>query len=270
MSNSIVLMGGLGNQMFQIYTLIAHSLRNGKPFIFPDCIDGPRQKTYWDTLFRNLRPFVVAPNFSIVHYVEDVYHYVPLPLSSKEQLIYGYFQSWKYFQDQIQIINELLDISKSRAEVEAKCITELDIAMHFRVGDYKLAPEHHPIQKLEYYMDSLSHILAMAGSGLEHRNVVYFYELEDQDHVLGYIGRLGELFPEVKFIPAPSGLEDYEQLLAMSLAKHNIIANSSFSWWGAYLNPNPNKIVCYPSVWFGPGFPNNDTRDLCPTDWKAI
>ena len=53
-------------------------------------------------------------------------------------------------------------------------------------------------------------------------------------------------------------------MLYMSLCRHNIIANSSFSWWGAYFNSNKEKIVCYPSVWFGN---NMDTRDLCPETW---
>jgi len=55
----------------------------------------------------------------------------------------------------------------------------------------------------------------------------------------------------------------------MSCCDDNIIANSSFSWWGAYFNDKPNKIVCYPSKWFGHNM-NNDTRDLCPSSWKKI
>jgi len=50
---------------------------------------------------------------------------------------------------------------------------------------------------------------------------------------------------------------------------HNIIANSTFSWWGAYLNQNPSKIVCYPGTWFGPAL-KHDTRDLFPTDWVKM
>jgi len=50
----------------------------------------------------------------------------------------------------------------------------------------------------------------------------------------------------------------------------NIIANSSFSWWGAYFNGNKDKIVCYPSVWFGPKLADKDTSDLCPDSWEVI
>ena len=55
----------------------------------------------------------------------------------------------------------------------------------------------------------------------------------------------------------------------MSCCNHNIIANSSFSWWGAYLNDNKKKIVCYPSIWFGELI-NHDTRDLFPENWNKI
>ena len=65
-------------------------------------------------------------------------------------------------------------------------------------------------------------------------------------------------------------MSDWEEMLAMSLCNHNIIANSTFSWWGAYFNSNEDKIVCYPSVWFGPELKNNNTVDLFPEEWKCI
>jgi hypothetical protein len=64
-------------------------------------------------------------------------------------------------------------------------------------------------------------------------------------------------------------LADWEQLLLMSCCHHNIIANSTFSWWAAYFNSWKDKIVCYPSVWFG-NIANHDTKDLCPEEWIKI
>ena len=66
-------------------------------------------------------------------------------------------------------------------------------------------------------------------------------------------------------------LPDHEQLLIMTCCDHNIISNSTFSWWGAYMNENPNRTVCYPSVWFGEYFEHtNDTKDLMSNDWVKI
>ena len=76
-------------------------------------------------------------------------------------------------------------------------------------------------------------------------------------------------FPEYNFVRGDNSLQDWEQMIYMSCCHHNIIANSSFSWWAAYLNSRSDKIVCYPSVWFGPSA-NHDTSDLCPPEWIKI
>ena len=83
------------------------------------------------------------------------------------------------------------------------------------------------------------------------------------------INKLQNDFPNYTFERKYSHLEDWEQMLLMSMCYHNIIANSSFSWWSAYFNSNINKIVCYPSVWFADKA-NIDTSDLCPKRWKKI
>ena len=78
-----------------------------------------------------------------------------------------------------------------------------------------------------------------------------------------------EKFTELEFIMCNHKLQDWEQMLQMSLCKHNIIANSTFSWWGAYLNNNKDKIVCIPQKWFGPAIKHNQ-KDLYLPEWSII
>jgi hypothetical protein len=141
------------------------------------------------------------------------------------------------------------------------------ISMHFRIGDYVKIQNIHPIMAREYYNNSLDFIKKKHVT--TKFNVLYFCEDNDIDEVNLIINYLQEEYPEFKFIRADSSLEDWEQLLLMSCCNHNIIANSTFSWWGAYLNNYKNNIVCYPSTWFGPAS-KNITDDLFPVKWCEI
>ena len=99
--------------------------------------------------------------------------------------------------------------------------------------------------------------------------ILYFCENQDIDDVDIILNRLKIDYPTIVFTRASNDVPDWGQMLTMSNCQHNIIANSSFSWWAAYFNNNPNKIVCYPSTWFGECAGNN-TIDLCPSEWKRI
>jgi hypothetical protein len=89
------------------------------------------------------------------------------------------------------------------------------------------------------------------------------------DDVIEIIAFLQDAYRDLKFIRVENTFEDWEQMLLMSCCHHNIIANSSFSWWSAYFNKWSDKIICYPSVWFGPESTHN-TKDLCPKNWNKI
>ena len=82
------------------------------------------------------------------------------------------------------------------------------------------------------------------------------------------IKKLKSKHTNFKFERGGAQLQDWEQMLLMSCCEHHIIANSTFSWWGAYLNMNPDKIVCYPKKWFNSESHNTD--DLFPEEWIKI
>jgi hypothetical protein len=142
------------------------------------------------------------------------------------------------------------------------------ISMHFRIGDYKKVQEFHPLATYDYYERSLEYI-QKSNDPNEKLHILYFCEDVDIEDVSSIINRLQIKFPDYNFERGEKDLADWEQMLYMSLCHHNIIANSSFSWWGAYFNSWEKKIVCYPSVWFGE-VAKNDTTDLCPSEWVKI
>jgi hypothetical protein len=98
--------------------------------------------------------------------------------------------------------------------------------------------------------------------------VKYYCEEEDLDTVKKNVETMSQEFRNILFEREIAD-SDWQEMISMSCCKHHIIANSSFSWWGAYLNTNREKIVCYPSVWFGPLI-QQDVRSMFPSEWIKI
>jgi hypothetical protein len=137
------------------------------------------------------------------------------------------------------------------------------VSLHFRIGDYVKYPNHHPILSLSYYKKALS----ILEERLKEFTVYCFFEKQDEATVLPMIEALN--LKDKILVSRLGDMHDWEEMICMSCCHHHIIANSSFSWWGAYLNPSEEKIVCYPSTWFGPAL-HYDTKDLCPKEWIRI
>jgi len=145
------------------------------------------------------------------------------------------------------------------------------ISIHFRFGDYKKYPNIYTLLTDKYYTNALNFIVNKVDSIeiKKEKIVLYFCENDSLIEVEEIINSLKKIFSHMKFIRVNPVLDDWEQMLLMSLCEHNIIANSTFSWWGAYLNSNVEKIVCYPEEWFRPEA-NKDTSCLFLEDWIKI
>ena len=259
------IMGGLGNQLFQIFTTIAYAVEHNQQCVFLNTFELPgftKRPSYWRTFLKSLQSFTRNQLPQLTVYTEPSYNYAPLPAPNGGIMLNGYYQSYKYFEKYMKTIKKLCKIEYQKAMVNTKINTKNAISMHFRVGDYKLLPDHYEILGYDYYKNSLDHIQAD-----KNMIVIYFCEETDLPDVLPIITRL-EKESAYKFMQIPD-FEDWEQMLIMSCCTHNIIANSTFSWWGAYLNNNPDKIVCYPDKWFGSKL-THDVSDLCPIDWICI
>jgi len=274
------LMGGLGNQLFQIFATIAYGYKSNNQFRFlgVETLGGGYttvRPTYWSTLFSKMQPFLINELPKVRVFGENGFPYTELPVEEMSQadvLISGYFQSYKYFQGQYDMICRLIGIEKTRNALTTRLNMDKEyfsniISMHFRIGDYKKLQQFHPLATYEYYERSLQHFkFAQPNHSF---TVLYFCEDDDIADVMVIVDRLTSTYPECKFIRDENALADWEQLLLMSCCHHNIIANSSFSWWAAYFNPHKDKVVCYPSAWFGHAA-KNDTRDLCPSEWVEV
>jgi hypothetical protein len=165
---------------------------------------------------------------------------------------------------------KMLNIRKKQADMWKKTHADVNVpivSLHFRLGDYLEKQEYYRVLPTKYYAEALKQVIAKIGMGI---HVLCFFEEGDRGRVKISIDVLKQTFQGIIFEEVDTRISDWEQMLKMSVCEHNIIANSTFSWWGAHLNANPDKIVCCPDVWFGPGMHHNDIGDLIQDDWIRV
>jgi hypothetical protein len=270
------LQGGLGNQLFQIFTTISYATDQKYNFFFlkqDKLTMGPTTRpTYWDNIFVSLKYFLKEEK-ALYFIKENSFKYNKLaninPFKANyTNMLVGYFQSPKYFEDNKEAICRLLRIETQKESIKIAYPLDYNniVSIHFRLGDYKKLQNTYYILTYDYYKVSINYILS---NSKNISTILYYCEDDDLDDVINTINRLSNEFTNIQFIRAPNMLADWQQLLQMSLCAHNVIANSTFSWWGAYLNLTENKIVCYPSKWFKLET-GHDTIDLFPENWIQI
>ena len=164
----------------------------------------------------------------------------------------GYFQSEKYFMESSNLIREELKPNNEFLQKINHLLNKKTVSLHIRRTDYLNSNGYHPVQPIEYYQKALDII----GN---YDNLLVF-----SDDINWCKNNL--YFDNMIFI---DGNDDVEDLWLMSLCKNNIIANSSFSWWGAWLNNNPDKKVIAPNNWFG-SQTNLNTTGIIPNSWIKI
>jgi len=279
-------MGGLGNQLFQIFTTMAYGINTKRRIKFSktDFLTiGTVRPTYWDTFLFSLNIFtdrnldtnihvLLVKGFQIQKEEGFTYTEIPhYPLTEKLCLA-GYFQSYKYFHEKRDTLFQMIRMRSQRAQASIDYSNLIlnhsnNISMHFRLGDYKNIQDCHPLMSYTYYEEALDYIIRKKSGRPLH--IIYFCQTEDNEVVSEIIVKLSEKHPKIHFTKAGDEIPDWKQLLIMSCCDDNIIANSTFSWWGAYFNETPGKIVCYPEKWFGPKI-SHDVRDLFPASWIKI
>lgn len=201
------------------------------------------------------KQFVVEPHF---HYWSGINNL------AQDCYLDGYWQSEKYF---INVAGEIrkdftfkLPMQSANAEVAGQIAQVNAVSLHVRRGDYASNSKNiamHGLCSIEYYQAAIIRIAKQI------KNPHFFVFSDD---IAWVKNNLKIDFPH-QYVDHNHGKESYNDMRLMSLCKHNIIANSSFSWWGAWLNPNAKKIVIAPKRWFAHEV---DTSDLIPSSWVTL
>lgn len=186
---------------------------------------------------------------------------------SNHVYIQGFWQSEKYFSGIEDILRKeftLRNPTTSLFEQMAKTITDTNaVSLHVRRGDMANNPETnrlHGACSLDYYRLAVKYIS-------EHVSQPHFFVFSD-DPV--WVEKNLDLEFPVTLVSVNNQFQDYEELHLISHCHHHITANSSFSWWGAWLNPKLDKIVICPKQWFGDFSYDHDTKDLIPEGWIRL
>jgi hypothetical protein len=251
MSVTCDLYDSLGKQLFMIFNTMNISFEYNKPFWFKK---EKEENVYWKTIFSNLQIFVIDIEYNndTICLEEKDYSYVKEIGQEYSICFNGYFQSIKYFQNNYKKIYNFIDFENKKEKLFLK-INNFKI-FNFTSIHFKLDKDN--LLTYNYYKNSIETI--------NQNNFIFFYKNENEEYIENMINEIKKDFPHKEYILSKQfNLDDWEELLLMSLCCNNIISNSIFSWWGAFLNTNENKKIIYPNLWF-------NKKDMFPKDWKNI
>ena len=199
-------------------------------------------------------------------FVEPHFHYCPDAFNVPSKCyLSGHWQSEKYFESNRDEIREDFNFKNKPSHENLSAISLItnsqSISVHIRRGDYindSKTSKVHGTCTVDYYRESME-LLALKIS-----NPRFFIFSDDSEWAKSNIK--GNC--QMTFVDHNIGRESYNDMLLMSRCKHNILSNSTFSWWGAWLNNNPNKTVIAPRRWFATK--NYNTADLLPDSWVVV
>lgn len=253
--------GRLGNQLFELAAAFAYAKKYHKTLYIR-----PRHTRYGaeyeSTLYKS---FLKQPRVAskLRQWTEPSFRYHEIPYVSENLEIIGYVQSDLYFK---QFATEFINIIRSNSKpIDQTILANLSgphtVSLHVRRGDY-LKTAGFPTQTLDYYVKALSKI---AESRKINKIVVFSDDIKwcRKNLTLGS--------HSIIYVDPSYKLTDEQELLLMSHCQHHIIANSSFSWWGAYLGTGryTDSITVIPKRWFEPPL-NHDWQDIYPKDWIVM
>jgi len=281
------LKGGLGNQLFQYALGRRLAIEHGCPLILDDRAlhSDPLRNLALNQfqITQSLAKPLSYPLHGVGAYLNPLYRSLPFtqPLTIANEkgfafdpqvleceggtYLNGYWQSERYFLPIRQTLLTDLALAKPLSTEQSKLAEQIvgvnAVSLHIRRGDYvsdSTTNSYHGLCDLNWYHRAVETITQDVSNA-------HFYIFSDD---YAWATKNLQLNHPTYFIkPQQDGYESIDMHL-MSLCQHNIIANSSFSWWGAWLNQNPKKRVIAPANWFANA--PHDTRDLIPTSWQRL
>jgi hypothetical protein len=237
-----------GNQLFISAATIATALRNGVEYKIPRQTSSRKE---WPCYIQHLPEY---KGERILNHWEEMPDFSFKPIVYKPNLMLsGYFQSEEYFKDYREDILKAFNFPYEYKD---------RVAIHVRRGDYLNHPTKHPVVNLNYIAQAIHKMNARG-------NTKFLVFSDGMDWCREHINSI--VFKDSQF-EYSEGRTTIEDLTFMSHCKHQIIANSTFSWWAAWLNQNPEKIVISPSKdnWFGHGNAKLKTDSIIPETWEQI
>tara|TARA_B100001758_G_C18415358_1_gene619101 strand:+ start:3871 stop:4653 length:783 start_codon:yes stop_codon:yes gene_type:complete len=242
----------LGNELFVCMAALAHGWKTQQDVVF---LESEIQSHHKNTIFKNITTSnnIVESSLNIYH--EPGFTYTPVP-NLNNICLRGYFQSPKYFEDYTTKLQDMFGVGRfDKLSMMTDCNPDKKVlgALHVRRGDYLSMPDFHNVLDIDYYKKAVK-------------------EFPEVEHWIICSDDINWCKENFDFIPSKyfsEGRQDYEDIWLMSIAQYHIIANSTFSWWSAWLSKEKDKKVIYPAQWFGPAI-NHDTSDLFPSTWRSI
>jgi hypothetical protein len=284
--------GGLGNQMFQYaHSRMLSAMLQKELVIATDCLEknfnGIKRKYELADAFNipikeieisNLKSFpwwMKSPqlrlllskkifNFILPSTFITEENYSPFNNKNLTQClfyIHGYWQNIKYFDSVSELIRKDFIFPKFFDTDESKLLDKIksqsSVGIHVRRGDYLNSPKHYSLS-IKYYLDSVKYIRNI------NAETQAFIFSDDKQWVAD---NLIKLIPNSQIVNLNAIDQSWKEMRLMSTTDHQIIANSSFSWWAAWLNNSPNKVVIGPKIWF----PNEEKRNqVLPKSWISM
>lgn len=275
----VVMSGGVGNQMFQYafyLTLVSMGRRvklNTALYSFLEMHNGIELERCFNIPIssKNSKLGVLLIRLLVKFKLTSVALFDPLSFESNVfqsnvKYLIGYWQSEKYF---IQIKEEITSVFKFSGvnEGNLKLADEMNncnsVAIHIRRGDYVNNSHYVDLCNSQYYSNAIDLLRVNFENNTELRFFVFSNDLEFSERFFRY------KMIDVVVVEINRGRESYLDMYLMSNCKHNIIANSTFSWWGAWLNKNPEKIVIAPDRWMNT-LDSDTYHDIVPLEWHKV